>query len=195
MSGPPAKIVCQVSGVARLPTGWLMKGFMGESGRGGCGGGGGGEEGRQRGGVGLTLLLQLQACIEPAVDSQLFCHHNKQRPHKGRPAVQSGQCGTLARQCWAPPPALKKKKPKRSISPLSLRKQSCLYWPRREERLHSSLSPSLSFLSPSLSVSFSITSLLLSPLSLSSSFLPPVFHLPFFHLLLWNKSTAVSASL
>ncbi|TNN68373.1 hypothetical protein EYF80_021426 [Liparis tanakae] len=34
MSGPPAKIVCQVSGVARLPTGWLMKGFMGESGLG-----------------------------------------------------------------------------------------------------------------------------------------------------------------
>ena len=41
MSGPPAKIVCQVSGVARLPTGWLMKGFAGESGRGGGGGGGG----------------------------------------------------------------------------------------------------------------------------------------------------------
>lgn len=35
MSGPPAKIVCQVSGVARLPTGWLMKGFAGESGQGG----------------------------------------------------------------------------------------------------------------------------------------------------------------
>lgn len=42
MSGPPAKIVCQVSGVARLPTGWLMKGFAGESRR---GGGGGEEEG------------------------------------------------------------------------------------------------------------------------------------------------------
>ena len=45
MSGPPAKIVCQVSGVARLPTGWLMKGFAGESGRGGGGGGGGGGDG------------------------------------------------------------------------------------------------------------------------------------------------------
>ena len=51
MSGPPAKIVCQVSGVARLPTGWLMKGFAGESGRGGGGGGGGGGVGERRGGV------------------------------------------------------------------------------------------------------------------------------------------------
>lgn len=35
------------------------------------------------------LLLQLQACIGPAVDSQLLHHNNKQRPHKGRPAEQS----------------------------------------------------------------------------------------------------------
>lgn len=53
MSGPPAKIVCQVSGVARLPTGRLMKGFAGESGRGGGGGGVGERRGGVRGGVGL----------------------------------------------------------------------------------------------------------------------------------------------
>lgn len=75
--------------------------------------------GEVRGGVGLPLLLQLQACFGPAVDSQLLLHHNKHRPHKGRPAEQS-------RPVWGPPPP--KKKPWQSISPLSLRKQSCLYW-------------------------------------------------------------------
>lgn len=83
MSGPPARIVCQVSGVGRLPTGWLMKGFAGRAVSGLAGGAG--EEGRGGGcGVGLTLLFFfLGASIGPAVDSQLFRHHNKQRPHKG----------------------------------------------------------------------------------------------------------------
>lgn len=99
MSGPPAKIVCQVSGVARLPTGWLMKGFTGESGRGG--GGGGAEERGVWGGrwIGLPLLLQLHACIGPAVDSQLLRHHNKQRPHKGRTAEQRQAVWDTGRHC------------------------------------------------------------------------------------------------
>lgn len=59
-------------------------------------------------GVGLTPLLELQACIGPAVDSQLLRHHNKQGPHKGQPAEQSGQCGTLAGST-APPPHPPKK--------------------------------------------------------------------------------------
>lgn len=76
----------------------------------------------------LLLLLQLQACIGPAVDSQLLRHHNKQRPHK----AEQSRAG-LGRAVWdtgrqrrASQTPLKKKT-WRSISTLSLRKQSCLY--------------------------------------------------------------------
>lgn len=166
--------------------------------------------------MGLTLLLQLQACIGPAVDSQLLRHHNKQRPHKGQPAEQRRaelsraavwDAGWLAgRQGCAPPPTPPlcnpKKKLRRSISPLSLRKQSCLYWARCEERLTAffSLPPfpfSLHLYFHPLASFSTITHPPPSP-SLSSSSLPPVFHprsLSLSHLLLWNKSTAVSASL
>lgn len=43
----------------------------------------------------LLLLLQLQACIGPAVDSQLLRHHNKQRPHK----AEQSRAG-LGRAVW-----------------------------------------------------------------------------------------------
>lgn len=50
------------------------------------------ERWEQGGGVGLT-----QACIGPAVDSQLLRHHNKQRPHRGQPSGRAEQqCGALA---------------------------------------------------------------------------------------------------
>lgn len=73
-----------------------------------------------RGGVGCAspLLLQLQACIEPAVDSQLLHHHNKQRPHRGQPAEQSQAVWDTGRQCCPPPPKKKeegKKKLKSSV--------------------------------------------------------------------------------
>lgn len=85
----------------------------------------------------------IAACVGPAVDSQLLRHHNKQRPHRGRQAERSRQCGTLAGS--AGPPI----KPRRSISLLSLRKQSCLYWPWCEELLSAFFSLPLSiFVSP-----------------------------------------------
>lgn len=94
-------------------------------------------------GVGRTLTspLQLQACIGPAVDSQFFCHHNKQRPHKSRPAARGRQCGTLA---GFPGP------PKRSPGYQFLH---CRYGNRavsigirvRSVWLHSSVSPPLPF--------------------------------------------------
>lgn len=67
MSALPAKIVCQVSGVARLPTGWLMKGLHG-----GVRVGFGGRKGRgeSEGWSGPpSLLLQLQS-----VSDQLLIH-------------------------------------------------------------------------------------------------------------------------
>lgn len=150
-----------------------------------------GQQSKRVGWASLTLLLQLQTCIGPAVDSQLLCHYNKQRPHKSQPAVQSGQSGTLASSAGPP-----EKKAQRSISPLSLRKQSCLYWTRCEERLTAFFSlppfpffPHLYLFPPScffISLAPLPAVFLVSPSCLPSSF---------FNLFLWNKSTAVSDSL
>lgn len=170
MSGLPAKIVCQVSGVARLPTGWLMKGFTGES---GWGSGGGEERGGVRGGVGPPLC-----CFNcRPVSGQLLIHSSftttTNRGHT-RAGQQSKAGQDTGRQ--SPPP-----------HPRS-QYLHCRYRNRAVSKgLAVLLSPSFSFLFPSL---FDSTFWLVSPLSLllpsssSSS-----------HLLLWNKSAAVSASL
>lgn len=63
-----------------------------------------------------SLLLQLWTYIGPAVDSQLLCRHNKQRPHKGQPAERSWAGRWQSRHSIPPP---------HPISPLSLQKQNC----------------------------------------------------------------------
>lgn len=94
MSGLPAKIVCQVSGVARLPTGWLMKGFKGES---GWGSGGGQKRGVK--GVGWASPLV-------PVSSQLLIHSSftttTNRGHT-RAGQQSEAGQDTGRQICAPP--------------------------------------------------------------------------------------------
>lgn len=85
MSGLPAKIVCQVSGVAWLPTGWLMKGLHGGI-RVGFGGGKG--RGGSEGWSGPpSLLLQLQS-----VSDQLLIHSSfTKTTNRGHTRAEAGQ--------------------------------------------------------------------------------------------------------
>lgn len=100
MSGSAAKIVCQVSGVTRLPTGWLMKGFAGESGR----GSGGGEKGVK--GAGWASLCCFNC---RPVSGQLLIHSsfatttNRGHTRASRPAEWSG-AGSVEDWLACPPP-------------------------------------------------------------------------------------------
>lgn len=108
-------------------------------------------------------------------------HTRAGRQRRARPS------GTLAGSAGPP-----EKKARRSISPLSLRKQSCLYWTGCEERLTAFFSlPPFSF-SPHLYL-FPPSCLFISPAPLPAVFLISPSCLPSssFNLLLWNKSTAV----
>lgn len=164
MSGPPAKIVCQVSGAARLPTGWLMKGF--------CGGvgvecGAAGEEGWSgpHSAASFASFHQAQLLIHSSSATTTNRGHIRASRQHG-----AGRAGPLAGIAGAP-----WKKPRRSISTLSLQKQSCLYWAQTEERLTAFFS-----LPPPFSIHLYLLPPPLSPQLFLLPALPPVFHLPAF---------------
>lgn len=104
MSGLAAKIVCQVSGVAWLPTGWLMKGLHGGV-RVGLAGGKGEGAVLKRGwwwGGGVDLLL---CCFSIALLYQTSCWFTAPSPKQQTEATQGPKLGrTLAAELPPVPP-------------------------------------------------------------------------------------------
>lgn len=133
-----------------------------------------------RGRVGLPPLLQLQACIGPAVDSQLLLHHNKHKATEGPARRSSAPPAPSSRPPPPGPPFHKKKAPAVNFSSVATETELSL--------LGSECLTAFFSLSPSF--------FRLSPLSLQ----PPPFAVFLIsssrsHLPVWNKSAAVSASL